>query len=659
MRWIWTLPVLLGVLVGCSAAPVIDVVATEDPPAGLEPAPSSSDTEDAPSSDAEDVADEASPPAEITTGGTSADGPIPRLSATSLFGVYYGDWTEALIDEVTGATGKPRYDLVIAHPNTNLTRDYVATLQAGGVQVFCYLSIGEDDTLHTSAASGGIVGPGGWASWYYDANHDGQPDQNGIWDSYYANVADPAWREALRTYRNEGPQGWYGYDYLLQTLGCDGLFLDTIDTVTPAAWGGAYSAELPAMIDLIAEIRAHLPTGRSLLINRGLFYFDPYEASTNPDGLQEITPTMRDQVRQLVHGVHYENFMEESPEDRADWGTRVTAEAGKPDGFTVLSLDYVADPNAATGEVPTICAATRGAYGWLPHVSTVDLQSLSHAVRDQCAPQATDPIVAAAGDIATSWSDMDEATAQLLDAFFATNAPGRVLTLGDNAYDSGALSEYLANYDPTWGRHKARTAPSVGNHEYGTPGAQGYFDYFGAAAGDPAKGYYSFDLGSWHVIALNSNCTEVGGCGVGSAQWQWLVADLAQSTAPCTLSYWHRPRFSSGLEHGSSTRMQAAWQALYDAGAEVILVGHEHHYERFAPQTATGVLDVAQGLRQFVVGTGGADLYPLGPPIANSEVANDTTYGVLKLNLRAASYEWEFLPIAGQTFTDSGSAACH
>lgn len=669
----WYLVCMLLFITACSPGTEQSGAAAGESPGVAAPSESETEsesaTEDAPASAGEQpsAADQTgvdegapSPPPPVPV---PADGPIPGLSATSLYGVHYGDWTDALIQDVIGATGAPAYHAVIAHPNTNLTPARVAALQAGGVQVFCYLSIGEDDHLHTNAASGGVAGPAGYASWYYDADGDGQVDQNGIWGSYFANVADPAWRAALRTYRNEGTEGWYGYDYLIHTLGCDGLFLDTVDTVSPAAWGGPYSGEITAMIDLLAEVRAYLPTDRYLIINRGLFYFDPYDAMQNPEGLTEVTVAMQDRVRQLVHGVMYENFMDDALAEREYWGTRLDAQGDQPDGFTIFSLDYVANPaTASTAQLQAICAATRGTYGWLPYVSTVDLQTFYHAVRAHCtaaSDSGVDPILVGAGDIATCWSDADEATAQLLDDLFAPNPPGRVMTLGDNAYDSGTLQEYQDCYEPTWGRHKSRTVPSAGNHEYGTTNAQGYFDYFGAAAGEFGKGYYSYDLGTWHIVVLNSNCMKVGGCTTDSAQYQWLVDDLAQTTAPCTLAYWHRPRFSSGTEHGSSTRMKAAWQALYDAGAEVIVVGHEHHYERFAPQTATGVADAAQGIRQFVVGTGGADLYPLGPPIANSEVQNATTHGVLKLTLHPTSYTWEFLPIAGQTFTDSGSTVCH
>ena len=268
-------------------------------------------------------------------------------------------------------------------------------------------------------------------------------------------------------------------------------------------------------------------------------------------------------------------------------------------------------------------------------------------------PVSADPVIAAAGDIASCSSPGDEQTAALLDKI-----SGTVITLGDNAYESGTVSEFNNCYDPTWGRQKARTFPTPGNHEYRTANASGYFSYFGAAAGDPQKGYYSYDIGAWHIIAINANCSDIGGCGVNSPQVQWLQSDLAAHPAACTLAYWHQPRFSSG-EHGSSTAIQPIWQALYDAGVELVLNGHDHDYERFAPQDPSGAADPLNGIREFVVGTGGKDLRSIGSTIINSEVHNDNTWGVLKLTLHPTSYDWKFIPVAGKTFTDSGSGICH
>jgi acid phosphatase type 7 len=276
---------------------------------------------------------------------------------------------------------------------------------------------------------------------------------------------------------------------------------------------------------------------------------------------------------------------------------------------------------------------------------------------DECVappPPQSDPVFVGAGDIASCASSGDEATANLLDGI-----PGTVYTLGDNAYDSGTSAEFDNCYNPSWGRHKARTKPSVGNHEYLNVGALGYYNYFGAAAGDPSKGYYSYDLGAWHIIALNSMCENVGGCGASSTMVTWLKGDLAANPSSCTLAYWHHPVFSSGSAHGNDPKMIPSWDALYAAGADVVLSGHDHDYERFAPQTSSGVADPARGIKEFVVGTGGRSHRAFGTIRANSEVRNSDTYGVLKLTLHTSSYEWQFVPEAGKTFSDSGSGSCH
>jgi hypothetical protein len=259
-----------------------------------------------------------------------------------------------------------------------------------------------------------------------------------------------------------------------------------------------------------------------------------------------------------------------------------------------------------------------------------------------------------AGDIADCNATRDSDTARLLDGL-----AGTVFAIGDNAYEDGTLQEFNDCYHPTWGRHKARTYPVPGNHEYHTSGAEGYYTYFGAAASpldtnctQNCKGYYSYNVGAWHIIALNSEIAH----GVGSPQEQWLRADLAANQRTCTLAYWHRPRFSSG-DHGNDSSFQPFWQALYEYGADVVLNGHDHNYERFAPQDPTGKAD-PRGIREFVVGTGGRSLRSFQTVRANSEVRNSTTWGVLKLSLHPTSYDWEFVPIAGQSFRDTGSAAC-
>jgi len=263
-------------------------------------------------------------------------------------------------------------------------------------------------------------------------------------------------------------------------------------------------------------------------------------------------------------------------------------------------------------------------------------------------------VLIGAGDIADC-SDLAgaEATAKLLEA-----NPGTVMALGDLAYPNGTPDDFKC-YHKTWGRVKDRTRPAVGNHEFHSTGASYYFQYFGSAAGDPKTGYYSYDLGAWHIVVLNSECQQVGGCEAGSSQEKWLRADLAAHPVGCTLAYFHKPRFSSGLNHGNDPEVGAFWQALYDYNAELILNGHDHDYERFAPQDPGGNADPKRGIREFVVGTGGKNHREFGIHKSNSEVRNNHAFGVLKLTLKTTGYDWKFIPEAGKTFTDSGSGSCH
>ena len=276
------------------------------------------------------------------------------------------------------------------------------------------------------------------------------------------------------------------------------------------------------------------------------------------------------------------------------------------------------------------------------------------------AQDSTDPVFVGAGDIASCTRTADEATAELLDHIVA-GAPSTttVFTTGDNAYESGTASEFGDCYDPNWGRHKARTRPTVGNHEYyASENASGYFD---AAAGDPQEGYYSYSLGQWHVVALNSMCERVGGCDATSPMVEWLKQDLAANPSTCTLAYFHHPLFSSGPLSGGSSKMKPSWEVLYAARADVILNGHVHNYERFAPQTPSGVAAPAQGIREFVVGTGGYSLNTFKTTVANSEVRNANNYGVLKLTLHPTGYDWQFVAVDGTEdgkTTDSGAGSC-
>jgi len=243
-------------------------------------------------------------------------------------------------------------------------------------------------------------------------------------------------------------------------------------------------------------------------------------------------------------------------------------------------------------------------------------------------PPPSGKVLVAAGDIADCFSDGDEATGRLIGRI-----EGTVLTLGDNAYEDGTARDFSECYEPTWGQFKERTRPAPGNHDYETEGASAYFDYFGDAAGQPGKGYYSYDLGSWHIVVLNSNCEDVG-CAASSPQLRWLEADLAKDPKTCTLAYFHYPLFSSGEYRPGIPEVKPLWDALYAADADVVLNGHDHNYQRFAPQDPNGKADPEGGIREFVVGTGGRSHYSILGPIANSEVYNDETYGVLKLTLR-------------------------
>lgn len=289
--------------------------------------------------------------------------------------------------------------------------------------------------------------------------------------------------------------------------------------------------------------------------------------------------------------------------------------------------------------------------------SAASLQSLTSHPQNQQPPRESsskDPVLVGAGDIADC-ADLSgaEATAKLLDSI-----PGVVFTVGDNAYEEGTKEQFDKCYDPTWGRQKSRTRPAVGNHEFHSGGATPYFDYFGAAAGDPKTGYYSYDLGSWHIIVLNSECDQVGGCQRGSAEEKWLKADLDGHPRMCTLAYWHKPLFSSGAKHGDDPEMKDFWIDLYAAHVSVVVNGHDHDYERFAPQDPEGKPDPSHGIREFVAGTGGKSHRPFSAPLPTSELRNDDTYGVLKFTLHPKSYDWQFIPVSGKTFQDSGSGTC-
>jgi PKD repeat protein len=262
-----------------------------------------------------------------------------------------------------------------------------------------------------------------------------------------------------------------------------------------------------------------------------------------------------------------------------------------------------------------------------------------------------------AGNIASCGTNNDERTAELLDAV----PSAEIFTLGDNAFPNGTDSDYVDCYDPTWGREKARTHPTLGNHEYSMGNADGAFHYYGAAAGPRGKGYYSYDLGdSWHVIVLNDNSQYIS-FAPGSDQYQWLTADLAANTKPCTIAMWHVPLFQSSNSDGytQNPERKVLWTVLYDARVDIVLNAQPHFYERLKPMTPDGAVDDAQGIRSFTVGTGGeSTIMPTVAIHPHSEVRGDT-FGVLKLTLKASGYDWAFVPIAGTSFSDSGSGSCH
>jgi len=264
------------------------------------------------------------------------------------------------------------------------------------------------------------------------------------------------------------------------------------------------------------------------------------------------------------------------------------------------------------------------------------------------APVSIEHVLVGAGDIADCTRAGPRLTADLLDRL-----DGTIFTAGDNVYMNGTPSEFADCYGPSWGRHRARTRPAPGNHDYGTPDASGYFQYFGAAAGPPGLGYYSYDLGAWHIVSLNTN-TAIH---PGSAQLTWLQADLASHATRCSLAYFHHPLFSSG-QNGGDSRQRDLWRVLHAHGVDVIVSAHDHVYERFAPQDAEGRFDPVRGVRQFTVGTGGGKPYGFPNLERNSEVRG-SVWGVIRFALRAGDYAWEFIAVDGETFKDSGQEHCH
>jgi hypothetical protein len=334
--------------------------------------------------------------------------------------------------------------------------------------------------------------------------------------------------------------------------------------------------------------------------------------------------------------------------------------ASPPTTTTVLTPPV--DPPASSTSIPATSTD--------PVVPSTTLPVETTTVVAPTTPQGAEPVVlAATGDLVCDPADVDFSGglgtaancrgAAVSDLLVADTGVTAFAPLGDIAYNNGRLRDFQNIYAPTFGRVLDRTIPVAGNHEYYTGGAAGYFGYFGARAGDPAKGYYSTDLGSWHVVVLNTNCTNVGGCTATSPQAAWLAADLAASTARCTVVMAHHPFRSSG-EHGNTTGIAALWELAYDGGADAVLVSHDHDYERFAPMDRSfAVVADGAGMRQFVVGTGGKGLRPFqAVPKPGSEVRDSATYGYLRLSLGDGSYAWEFRGLPGSTFADTGTGTC-
>ena len=265
-----------------------------------------------------------------------------------------------------------------------------------------------------------------------------------------------------------------------------------------------------------------------------------------------------------------------------------------------------------------------------------------------------DPVyLTGAGDISVCDYETDDATAALLE-----NVPGLVFTLGDTQYSGSTYEKFSTCFDQSWGKYKERMIPVIGNHEYEDNNAAGYYDYFENELDPDRQGYYSMDVGAWHVIVLNSQCDAVGGCDKKSPQVQWLESDLAKDSHLCTLALWHHPRFSTGY-HGPDKDMDAIWQLMVENDVELVINGHEHNYERFAPMDADGKINLSDGTRMIIAGTGGADLRPQYLQDPASLVYSNNSYGVLQLKLEYGTYTWEFIPVEGSTFSDSGWGYCY
>lgn len=340
------------------------------------------------------------------------------------------------------------------------------------------------------------------------------------------------------------------------------------------------------------------------------------------------------------------NQLSELERSLMDWGRQVQV-AGAPRGLQIVRAynDWV---NGKHIEAAAIWGETGGYY-----LEVLRRNGQGYAALAEELLFKNEAILVGAGDIAICGEEGSQYTAALLDQI-----PGTVFTAGDNSNEAGTAANYQMCFNPSWGRHKERIYPAAGNHDLLISQGAPYYAYFGERAGEPGKGYYSFDLGEWHIIVLNSVCEYAGGCGEDSPQMEWLKEDLAEHPNLCTLAIWHYPLFTSGTRGGNEV-VRPFWKALYEAGADVIINGHDHHYERFAPLNPNGQPDAERGIRQFIVGTGGAGLRGIGEVAAHSEKRILYTYGVLKLSLKGNGYYWEFVPVAGMGASDSGSGVCH
>ena len=311
---------------------------------------------------------------------------------------------------------------------------------------------------------------------------------------------------------------------------------------------------------------------------------------------------------------------------RSGWSTRVAAACA-----TLLSASI-------------LTAVAEGGGG--PYVEAAHPQA--HRGTDR---PAHDPSVVAAGDISPAAKGAQVGTSNLVRWL----NPTRVLTLGDNQYPRGSLADFRRYYAATWGRFKARTRPTPGDHDYGTPNAGGYFAYFGALARPNGRSFYSFNLGGWHIVSLNSNTDH----SATSPQGRWLHQNLAATRQRCVLAYWHSPRFTSGGHHGNDYSVSAFWAALYNRRADIVLNGDSHNYERFAQQTPARTAS-RTGIREFVVGTGGVGTYPFRgvlQPHSQKRIAG--VYGVLRLILHPKSYEWRFVTPSRRVLDRGGPVHCH